>query len=128
MNGLKNIDNINIDDLYNEIVDRIEKAKRNVALKVNEELNDTSAIEVGYNFSKYDGHNPNIEYNVVNPIDKKTNNLYAKYDWAINNNDQGYLNIYRNKYECNFQGGYEEKTVGTYFGSNHGFSSSCICR
>lgn len=83
-----------------------------IALKVNEELNDTSAIEVGYNFSKYDGHNPNIEYNVVNPIDKKTNNLYAKYDWAINNNDQGYLNIYRNKYECNFQGGYEERTVG----------------
>lgn len=83
-----------------------------IALKVNEELNDTSAIEVGYNFSKYDGHNPNIQYNVVNPIDKKTNNLYAKYDWAINNNDQGYLNIYRNKYECNFQGGYEERTVG----------------
>ena len=83
-----------------------------IALKVNEELNDDSAIEVGYNFSKYDGHNPNIQSSVVNPIDKKTNNLYAKYDWAFNNNDQGYLNIYRNKYECNFQGGYEERTVG----------------
>ena len=35
MNELENIDNINIDDLYNKIVDRIEKAKRNVALKVN---------------------------------------------------------------------------------------------
>ena len=29
MNKLENIDNINIDDLYNKIVDRIEKAKRN---------------------------------------------------------------------------------------------------
>ena len=29
MNELENIDNINIDDLYNKIVDRIEKAKRN---------------------------------------------------------------------------------------------------
>ena len=38
MNELENIDNINIDDLYNKIVDRIEKAKRNVALKVNEEM------------------------------------------------------------------------------------------
>ena len=38
MNKLENIDNINIDDLYNKIVDRIEKAKRNVALKVNEEM------------------------------------------------------------------------------------------
>lgn len=38
MNELENIDNINIDDLYNKIVDRIEKAKRNVALKVNEEI------------------------------------------------------------------------------------------
>ena len=31
MNELENIDNINIDDLYNKIVDRIEKAKRNEA-------------------------------------------------------------------------------------------------
>ena len=38
MNELENIDNINIDDLYNKIVDKIEKAKRNVALKVNEEM------------------------------------------------------------------------------------------
>ena len=38
MNELKNIDNINIDELYNKIVDRIEKAKRNVALKVNKEM------------------------------------------------------------------------------------------
>ena len=38
MNELENIDNINIDDLYNKIVDKIEKAKRNVALKINEEM------------------------------------------------------------------------------------------
>ena len=38
MDELKSLDNMNIDDLYNKIVDRIEKAKRNVALKVNEEM------------------------------------------------------------------------------------------
>lgn len=38
MNKLENVENINIDDLYNKIVHRIEEAKRNVALKVNEEM------------------------------------------------------------------------------------------
>ena len=30
MNELENVDNINIDELYNKIVERIEKAKRDV--------------------------------------------------------------------------------------------------
>ena len=38
MKKLEKIDKINIEDLYNKIVDRIENAKRNVALKVNEEM------------------------------------------------------------------------------------------
>ena len=38
MNKLENIDNINIDDLYNRIVELIENAKRNVAVKVNNEM------------------------------------------------------------------------------------------
>ena len=38
MNELENIDNINIDDLYNRIVTLVENAKRNVATKVNDEM------------------------------------------------------------------------------------------
>ena len=38
MNELENVDNINIDDLYNRIVALIENAKRNVATKVNDEM------------------------------------------------------------------------------------------
>ena len=38
MNELENLDNINIDDLYNRIVTLIEKAKMNVAVKVNNEM------------------------------------------------------------------------------------------
>ena len=38
MNELENINNINIDDLYNRIVTLIEKAKMNVAVKVNNEM------------------------------------------------------------------------------------------
>lgn len=83
-----------------------------VGLKINQELTDSSAIEVGYDFSKLDGHNPDMQTGFIDPMDKKTNNLYTKYNWTINNNDQGYINVYRNNYECDFQGGYEEKTVG----------------
>lgn len=38
MNELENIDNVNIDELYNRIVVLIENAKRNVAVKVNNEM------------------------------------------------------------------------------------------
>ncbi len=38
MNELENIDNINIDELYNRIVVLIENAKRNVAVKINNEM------------------------------------------------------------------------------------------
>lgn len=83
-----------------------------VALKVNQELSENSSLEVGYSFSKYDGHNPNLMYDSVSRIDKKTINIYAKYDWTLKNNDQGYLNVYHNEYKCDFQGGFEEKAIG----------------
>ena len=38
MDKLENIDNINIDELYKRIVKLIENAKRNVAIKVNNEM------------------------------------------------------------------------------------------
>ena len=82
-----------------------------IGVKINQELNDTSSIEVGYDFSKFDGHNPTLLHG-FSPIDKKTNNLYLKYDWTINDNDQGYLNIYRNELKYEFQGNMEERDLG----------------
>lgn len=38
MNELESMDNINIDDVYNRIVVLIENAKRDVAIKVNNEM------------------------------------------------------------------------------------------
>lgn len=38
MNELENIKDVNIDELYNKIVDRIETAKINVAVQVNKEM------------------------------------------------------------------------------------------
>ena len=33
--------------------------------------------------------------------DKETQNIYAKYDWIINDNDQGYIQFYHNKLKYN---------------------------
>ena len=93
-----------------------EYTNEKVALKLNQELTDTTSVEVGYNFSKFNGFSTTLPmYGSLAssyPIYKKTNNVYAKYDWTINNNDQGYLSIYRNEYKYYCQGGTEERDFG----------------
>ena len=84
-----------------------------VSLKIAQELTETSNLEVGYDFSKYSGIS---QYSVTSsepsPIDKKTNNIYMKYDWLMNDTDQGYLQVYRNKYEYYNFGKIDEKVTG----------------
>ena len=84
-----------------------------VSLKIAQELTGTSNLEVGYDFSKYSGIS---QYSVTSPwpslIDKKTNNIYMKYDWLMNDTDQGYLQVYRNKYEYDNFGKIDEKVTG----------------
>ena len=84
-----------------------------VSLKLAQELTETSNLEFGYDFSKYSGIN---QYSVTSPgpslIDKKTNNIYMKYDWLMNDTDQGYLQVYRNKYEYDNFGKIDEKVTG----------------
>lgn len=84
-----------------------------VSLKLAQELTETSNLEFGYDFSKYSGIS---QYSVTSPgpslIDKKTNNIYMKYDWLMNDTDQGYLQVYRNKYEYDNFGKIDEKVAG----------------
>lgn len=84
-----------------------------VSLKLVQELTETSNLEFGYDFSKYSGIS---QYSVTSPgpslIDKKTNNIYMKYDWLMNDTDQGYLQVYRNKYEYDNFGKIDEKVTG----------------
>lgn len=84
-----------------------------VSLKLAQELTETSNLEFGYDFSKYSGISQN---SVTSPgpslIDKKTNNIYMKYDWLMNDTDQGYLQVYRNKYEYDNFGKIDEKVTG----------------
>ena len=84
-----------------------------VSLKVAQELTNTTNLEIGYDFSKFTGIS---QYSVTSPgpssIDKKTNNFNVKYYWMMNDTDQGYLQVYRNKYEYDNQGKIDETSTG----------------
>jgi vitamin B12 transporter len=84
-----------------------------VSLKIAQELTETSNLEVGYDFSKYSGISQSSVTSLwPSLIDKKTNNIYMKYDWLMNDTDQGYLQVYRNKYEYDNFGKIDEKVTG----------------
>lgn len=85
-----------------------------ISLKVTQELSDTTNLEVGYDYSKLSGLSQYSVpvYYAANSIDKKTNNFNVKYDWLMNDKDQGYVQLYRNKYEYYNAGGMEETDTG----------------
>ncbi len=79
------------------------------SLNLTQELTDTTNLSVGFDYSKYEGMSPtlpwfpnydDIDYGIYKQ-DKETQNIYAKYDWVINGNDQGYVQIYHNELEYN---------------------------
>lgn len=70
---------------------------------------------VGYDYSKFEGCAPgSLRYakDYWAPVDKSTDNIYARYDWTLNNRDKGYFQFYHNEYEYFNTGGMEEKTNG----------------
>ena len=77
------------------------------SINMNQEITDTTNLSVGFDYSKYEGMSPNrpikgdlIYYGVYNQ-DKESQNAYVKYDWLINGNDQGYVQLYHNELEYN---------------------------
>ena len=79
-----------------------------ISLSLTQEITDTSNLTVGYDYSKYEGMSPSDasvpgQYNWTTLFkqDKETQNLYAKYDWVINEYDQGYVQVYHNELEYN---------------------------
>ena len=86
-----------------------------VSLNVTQELSEDSNITIGYDYSKFDGCNPGSmtwAATYWSPVEKETENIYLKYDWVLNERDQGYFQFYRNKYEYYNQGGMEETANG----------------
>jgi len=72
-----------------------------VSLKLEQELSDNSNLTVGYDYSKFDGFSPGDFFNGsgVSYNDIETNNVYAKLDWNLNQNDAGYIQYYHNEYD-----------------------------
>ena len=57
----------------------------------------------------------NDYYTTVFKQDKKTENVYAKYDWLLNGNDQGYVQFYHNELK------YNNVSVINYSGNSYGY-------
>lgn len=92
-----------------------------ISLKLEQELNNDINLEIGYDYSKYEGHNTGyISNSNFNYNDKKTENIFAKLNWNDTKNNQGYLQFYHNEldyYTYNYtysyvEGDTKEKTNG----------------
>lgn len=84
-----------------------------VSLKLAQELTDKTALTVGYDYSKFEGFSPAKAKDMsLNATNKKTTNIYAKYDWTVNESDAGYLQVYHNKLDYYNKGGMEAKDYG----------------
>lgn len=83
------------------------------SIKVDQDFTDTTSLTVGYDYSKFEGFSPySATHPSLSPVDKKTNNFYAQYNWLVNDEDAGFVNVYHNKYEYFNFGGMEEKDTG----------------
>ncbi len=81
-----------------------------ISLKITQDLNDSSNLEFTYDHSKVEGHVP-WSYNTTQS-DKKTDNLGLRYNWTLSGGDEGYLQLYRNKYEYDSSSTIDETDTG----------------
>ena len=84
-----------------------------VTVKLSQELSETSNLELGYDFSKFEGvRSYSTKAKSASFSNKKTNDFYAKYDWTVNDKDQGFIQLYRNKYDYYNAGDMYETDTG----------------
>lgn len=84
-----------------------------VSVKLSQELSETSNLELGYDFSKFEGvRSYSTKAKSASFSNKKTNDFYAKYDWTVNDKDQGFIQLYRNKYDYYNAGDMYETDIG----------------
>lgn len=69
-----------------------------ISLKIEQELSPNSNLELGYDYSKYDGLSMSV-YDISSNVEKETNNIYAKLNWVHKDTNQGYLQIYHNVFK-----------------------------
>ena len=94
--------------------DQSDYENEKVALRIDQELSDTTNLSVGYNFSKFAGHSPYQATStyLANSVFKKSNEFNAKYSWLVKDTDEGYLQTYYKKYSYFNAGGMDEKDFG----------------
>lgn len=84
-----------------------------VSVKLSQELSEISNLELGYDFSKFEGvRSYSTKAKSASFSNKKTNDFYAKYDWTVNDKDQGFIQLYRNKYDYYNAGDMYETDTG----------------
>ena len=89
-----------------------------VSIKIEQELKNNDNLVVGYDYSKYEGSNPgDITGSMAADLRKETNNFFLKYDWILNNENDGYVQVYRNELEYDnyadgYEGFYKDETSG----------------
>ena len=84
-----------------------------VSVKLSQELSETSNLELGYDFSKFEGvRSYSTKAKSASFSNKKTNDFYAKYDWTVNGKEQGFIQLYRNKYDYYNAGDMYETDTG----------------
>ena len=84
-----------------------------VSVKLSQELSERSNLELGYDFSKFEGiRSYSTKAKSASFSNKKTNDFYAKYDWTVNDKDQGFIQLYRNKYDYYNAGDMYETDTG----------------
>ena len=84
-----------------------------VSVKLSQDLSETSNLELGYDFSKFEGvRSYSTKAKSASFSNKKTNDFYAKYGWTVNDKDQGFIQLYRNKYDYYNAGDMYETDTG----------------
>lgn len=96
---------------YKDVVDHSTKrwpevsdyTNEKLSFKIDQEINDASSVEFGLDYSKYEGHSAtslsNYAVNSNSYSNRKVNNIFAKYNWTLNESVEGYIQIYHNEYD-----------------------------
>ena len=102
--------------------DGSEMDSEKVSIKIDQELDQNTDLEIGYDYSKYQGLSMGSLTNTygVSNVEKESNNVYAKLNWLLNEKDHGYVQIYNNEYKYHtvrkstniLDGDVDDKTIG----------------
>ena len=83
---------------------------KKASIELSQDLNEDYTLLVGYDYSEYDGYYSNSFGTYYK--NRKTNNFYSRYQWALKDDNLGYFQYYHNKMDYENQGGMEEKING----------------